>query len=311
MEIDLMVNLNEDKKIPTHMEIYTQGMLKDDALKNKCIMVTGGATGLGRSMAKYFLQLGAKVMIVSRKEEVLAQTVAELQQETGGEVIYQVVDVRQYQEIEKAIDRIHQLWGGLDVVVNNAAGNFISPTEKLTHKGFDIIVDIVLKGTYYTSLAAGKYWIDQKRKGTFLNIVTTYAITGSGYVVPSACAKAGVLALTKSLAVEWSKYNIRANAIAPGPFPTEGAWDRLFPEKIKQIASPEQRIPLKRVGHHQELANLAAYLVSDFSAYVNGEVVIIDGGEWIKGAGEFNFLDQLDTEDWEEVEKQVRGANKK
>jgi len=311
MEIDFVVNLNEDKHIPSNMEVYTQGMLKDDALKGKRIMVTGGATGLGRSMAKYFLQLGAKVMIVSRKEEVLAQTVAELHQDTRGEVIYQLVDVRQYQDIEKAIDHAHQKWGGIDIVVNNAAGNFISPTERLSHKGFDIIVDIVLKGTYYTSLAAGKYWIEHKMKGTFLNIVTTYAVTGSGYVVPSACAKAGVLALTKSLAVEWAKYNIRANAIAPGPFPTEGAWDRLFPEKIMSIASPEQRIPLKRVGHHQELANLAAYLVSDFSAYVNGEVVVIDGGEWIKGAGEFNFLDQLDTEDWDEVEKQVRNANKK
>ncbi len=311
MEIDFVVNLNEYKHIPINMEVYTQGMLKEDALKGKRIMVTGGATGLGRSMAKYFLQLGAKVMIVSRKETVLAQTVEELVQETGGEMIYQVVDVRQYQEIESAIVRMHEMWGGVDVVVNNAAGNFVSPTERLSHKGFDIVVDIVLKGTYYTSLAVGKYWIAHQIKGTFLNIVTTYAFTGSGYVVPSVCAKAGVLALTKSLAVEWSKYNIRANAIAPGPFPTEGAWDRLFPEKIMGIASPEQRIPLKRSGHHQELANLAAYLVSDFSAYMNGEVVVIDGGEWLKGAGEFNFLDQLDTADWDEVEKQVRSANKK
>ena len=293
------------------MEVYTQGMFKDDALKGKRIMITGGATGLGKSMAKYFLQLGAKVMIVSRKEHVLANTVAELQHETNGDIMYKVVDVRQYQEIENAIAHAHETWGGIDIVVNNAAGNFVSPTERLTHKGFDIVVDIVLKGTYYTSLAVGKYWIEHKIKGTFLNIVTTYAFTGSGYVVPSVCAKAGVLALTKSLAVEWSKYNIRANAIAPGPFPTDGAWDRLFPDKIKEIAAPEQRIPLKRTGHHQELANLAAYLVSDFSAYVNGEVIVIDGGEWVKGAGEFNFLDELSEEDWNEVEKQVRQANKK
>lgn len=311
MEIYFVVNLNEYKKNITHMEVYTQGMLKEDALKGKRIIVTGGATGLGRSMTKYFLELGAKVMIMSRKEEVLKKTVEELSHETKGDIIYRVVDVRQYQEIEQAIAYMHEHWGGLDIVVNNAAGNFVSPTERLTHKGFDIIVDIVLKGTYYTSLAAGKYWIEHQIKGTFLNIVTTYAFTGSGYVVPSVCAKAGVLALTKSLAVEWSKYNIRANAIAPGPFPTDGAWERLFPEKIMEIASPEQRIPLKRSGHHQELANLAAYLVSDFSAYVNGEVVVIDGGEWIKGAGEFNFLDELNKEDWDEVETQIRKNNKK
>jgi NAD(P)-dependent dehydrogenase (short-subunit alcohol dehydrogenase family) len=293
------------------METYTQGMLRADALQGKRIMVTGGATGLGKSMAKYFLELGAKVMIVSRKEEVLQQTVKELSEATGGEVIYKVVDVRQYDQIESSFELAVEKWGGIDVVVNNAAGNFISPTERLSHKGFDIVVDIVLKGTYYTSLAAGKYWIANKIKGTFLNIVTTYSFTGSGYVVPSATAKAGVLALTRSLAVEWAKYGIRSNAIAPGPFPTDGAFSRLFPEKVQQIATPEERIPLKRNGHHQELANLAAYLVSDFSAYMNGEVVVIDGGEWLKGAGEFNFLDQLDASDWDEVEKQVRGANKK
>lgn len=293
------------------METYTQGMLKADALQGKRILVTGGATGLGKSMAKYFLELGAKVLIVSRKEDVLQQTVAELKQATGGTADYKVVDVRQYQEIEAAVEWMHAQWGGVDVVVNNAAGNFISPTERLSHKGFDIVVDIVLKGTYYMSLAAGKYWIAHKIKGTFLNIVTTYSFTGSGYVVPSACAKAGVLTLTKSLAVEWAKYGIRSNAIAPGPFPTDGAFSRLFPEKVQQIATPEERIPLKRNGHHQELANLAAYLVSDYAAYVNGEVVVIDGGEWLKGAGEFNFLDQLDTDDWDEVEKQVRAVNKK
>ncbi len=304
-----MLNCFEYKQSVLIMETYKQGMLRDNALLGKRIFITGGATGLGKSMATYFLQLGAKVLIASRKEENLIAASKELSQ--YGEVLYSVMDVRQYQDIEKAIALAHEKWGGIDIVVNNAAGNFISPTERLSHKAFDIIVDIVLKGTYYTTLAMGKYWIEQKQKGVFLNIVTTYAMSGSGYVVPSATAKAGVIALTKSLAVEWAKYGIRFNAIAPGPFPTDGAWDRLFPAKVAEMASPEARIPLKRHGHHQELTNLAAYLISDFSAYMNGEIVVIDGGESIQGAGEFNFLEELSSEDWDVVEKQIRGANKK
>ena len=188
-------------------------------------------------------------------------------------------------------------------LINNAAGNFISPTERLSHRAFDIIVDIVLRGTYNFTLATGKHWIDQEQAGTILNIVTTYAWTGSGFVVPSACAKAGVLALTRSLAVEWAKYNIRTNAIAPGPFPTEGAWSRLLPGELVEKFDPARRVPLKRVGDHQELANLAAYLLSDYAAYVNGEVVTIDGGEWLQGAGEFNNLEAIPSEMWDQLEK--------
>ena len=191
-------------------------------------------------------------------------------------------------------------------MVNNAAGNFISPTERLSHRAFDIIVDIVLKGTTNFTLAVGKEWIAEKKPGTILNIVTTYAWTGSGYVVPSAVAKAGVLAMTRSLAVEWAKYKIRSNAIAPGPFPTEGAWTRLLPGDLAEKFDFAKKVPLKRVGDHQELANLAAYLISDYSAFVNGEVVTIDGGEWIKGAGEFNNLDFVSPEMWDQLEK-MRG----
>jgi NAD(P)-dependent dehydrogenase (short-subunit alcohol dehydrogenase family) len=288
--------------------MYQEPMLKDNALKDKVILVTGGGTGLGRSMSKYFLQLGAKVVIASRKLDVLEQTAKELAQETEGEVFPLECDVRDYLKVEKTLQAILEKWGKIDVLVNNAAGNFISPTEKLSAKAFDTIIGIVLQGTYNFTLAIGKHWIEQKQRGTILNIVTTYAWTGSAYVVPSACAKAGVLALTRSLAVEWAKYGIRSNAIAPGPFPTKGAWDRLFPENLREMMKIEKKIPVGRVGEHQELANLAAYLVSDFSAYVNGEVITIDGGEWLKGAGEFNYLDMLTPEMWEMAEKMVRSA---
>ena len=279
------------------------GMLQPGSLKNKTIIVTGGGTGLGRSMGKYFLELGANLVITSRKKDVIDSTATALSQETGGKVLAVPCDVRKYEEIENVIRTAEAEFGAVNGVVNNAAGNFISPTERLSHRAFDIVVDIVLKGTYYTTLAAGKNWIEKKQAGTFLNIVTTYAWTGSGYVVPSACGKAGVLALTRSLAVEWAKYNIRSNAIAPGPFPTEGAWSRLLPGELVRKFDPAQRVPLKRVGEHQELANLAAYLMSDFSSYINGEVVTIDGGEWLRNGGEFSHLEAIPAEMWDLMEK--------
>jgi len=280
-----------------------EGMLKADSLKNKTIVITGGGTGLGRSIGKYCLELGANLVITSRKKEVIEKTAAELMQETGGSVLAVPADVRKYEEIENVLKEAEKRFGQIHAVLNNAAGNFISPTERLSHRAFDIIVDIVLKGTYYTTLAVGKNWISKKQPGIFLNIVTTYAWTGSGYVVPSACSKAGVLALTRSLAVEWAKYNIRSNAIAPGPFPTEGAWSRLLPGDLVKKFDPAERVPLKRVGEHQELANLAAYLLSDYSAYVNGEVITIDGGEWLRNGGEFSHLEEIPTEMWDMIEK--------
>ncbi len=279
-----------------------EGMLKESTLKGHTIVVTGGGTGLGKSMGRYFLQLGANLVITSRRLEVLEKTAAELDDAGPGEILPLACDVRNYEQIEEVITKSIARFGSIQGLVNNAAGNFISPTERLSNRAFDAVIDIVLKGTTNWTLAMGKSWIGTNTGGTILNIVTTYAWTGSGYVVPSACAKAGVLALTRSLAVEWAKYGIRSNAIAPGPFPTEGAWTRLLPGDLAKKFDPAKRIPLKRVGEHQELANLAAYLMSPFSAYVNGEVVTIDGGEWLKGAGEFNHLEEVTPEMWDMLE---------
>ncbi|MBN7815420.1 SDR family oxidoreductase [Algoriphagus pacificus] len=281
---------------------YLDGMLRDGALKGKNILITGGGTGLGRSMGEYFLELGANLVITSRKQDVLDQSAVEMMNSKGGKVIPISCDVREIEQIEGMWKKATEELGQIHVVLNNAAGNFISPTERLSANAFSTVLDIVLKGTSLMTLTAGKDWIEKKQTGTFLNIVTTYAWTGSGYVVPSAAAKAGVLALTRSLAVEWAKYGIRSNAIAPGPFPTEGAWSRLLPGDLVKKFDPAKKVPVGRVGEHQELANLAAYLVSDFSAYVNGEVITIDGGEWIKGAGEFNNLDQIPKEMWDMME---------
>jgi len=290
---------------------YNQPMLRDGALDDKVIIVTGGGSGLGKSMTKYFLQLGAKVVITSRNIDKLQKAANELQAETGGEVLPLACDVRYYDQVEKVLQDTINHFGKVNGLVNNAAGNFISPTERLSASAFDVIIDIVLKGSKNMTLALGKYWIDNKiTPTTVLNIVTTYAWTGSAYVVPSATAKAGVLAMTRSLAVEWAKYGIRTNAIAPGPFPTKGAWDRLLPGELQEKFNPAKKIPLKRVGEHQELTNLAAYLMSDYSSYVNGEVITIDGGEWLYGAGEFNQLDAITPEMWDMLAQMIKKGKK-
>ncbi|MEM7657730.1 MAG: 2,4-dienoyl-CoA reductase [Bacteroidota bacterium] len=282
--------------------MYNQPMLRDDALKGKVIIVTGGGSGLGRSMTRYFLQLGAKVVISSRSMERLEKAAEELQEETGGEVLPVACDVRNPEMVENMLARAVERFKQVDILVNNAAGNFVCPTEKLSYRAFDTVVEIVLKGSYNCTLAVGKYWIENQIKGNILNIVTTYAWTGSPFVVPSACGKAGVLAMTRSLAVEWGRrYGIRSNAIAPGPFPTPGAFERLFPKAMREALDidPLGKVPLARVGEHQELANLAAYLVSDFASYVNGEVVTIDAGEWLDGAGEFSMMQKVPDEMWD------------
>ncbi|MFV8282713.1 SDR family oxidoreductase [Christiangramia marina] len=287
-------------------------MLRDDALAGKTIVVTGGGSGLGKSMTTYFLELGANVAITSRNMEKLEKVAKELEEQTGGRCLPLQCDVRHYDQVEAMRDKAVAEFGSVDILLNNAAGNFISPTERLSANAFDTIIDIVLKGSKNCTLAFGKHWIDEKQENkNILNIVTTYAWTGSAYVVPSATAKAGVLAMTRSLAVEWAKYGIRSNAIAPGPFPTKGAWDRLLPGDLKEKFDLAKKVPLKRVGDHQELANLAAYLVSDFSAYVNGEVITIDGGEWLKGAGQFNLLEDVPEEMWDMLEQMIKSKKGK
>ena len=219
-------------------------------------------------------------------------------------------DVRNIEDVENVINNGFEKFGSIDMLINNAAGNFISPTERLSANAFSVIIDIVLKGTCNYTLALGKKWIDSKREGTILNIATTYAMTGSGYVIPSAAAKGGVLTLTRSIAAEWAKYNIRCNAIAPGPFPTKGAWSRLVPPGFSKFMDLKKRVPLKRVGEHQELANLCAYLLSDYSSYITGEIITIDGGEWIYNAGQFSRLDKIPSKLWAIIEKTIRKKSK-
>ncbi|MCH1641483.1 SDR family oxidoreductase [Paenibacillus timonensis] len=282
------------------MEAFSKELLKETT-----ILITGGGTGLGRAMAERFLQLGAKVAICGRREEVLRSAAEEMTAGCGGEVLAQCCDVRDPEQVRDCVDAVWRYFGSIDVLVNNAAGNFISPTERLSPRAVDAVLGIVLHGTFYMTLEVGKRWIEQKRPGTMLNIATTYASTGSGYVVPSAAAKAGVLALTRSLAVEWAPYGIRQVAIAPGPFPTEGAWSRLSPtpELAEKMLG---RVPLGRTGRPQELADLAAFLISDAAAYINGEVITIDGGEWLRGAGQFNNLAEVTKEEWDRLSELTR-----
>jgi len=277
-------------------------VFQHDLLKGRAIFLTGGGTGLGRSMALRFAELGARMFLVGRREEPLRETCEEILR-LGGAAAFTTCDVRDYAAVETAVAQAEQQFGAINALVNNAAGNFIARTEKLSPNAFNSVVGIVLNGSFHCTQALGKRWIAQKLGGNVLNIVTTYAAAncGSAFVVPSACAKAGVLAMTTSLAVEWAKYHIRINAIAPGPFPTEGAWSRLMPTKQFEEDSKANH-PLKRFGRHEELANLAAFLLSDMAEYINGECVVIDGGQWLRGAGEFNDLMLLPESAWETME---------
>jgi NAD(P)-dependent dehydrogenase (short-subunit alcohol dehydrogenase family) len=277
-------------------------MYQKDLLKGRTIFITGGGTGLGRSMALRFAELGANLFLVGRREEPLQET-SDTIRAKGARAGYASADVRDFASVEKAVAAAEKEFGRVDTLVNNAAGNFIARTEKLSPNAFNAVVGIVLQGSFFCTLALGRKWIAAKQPGQVLSIVTTYAAvnSGSGFVVPSACAKAGVLAMTRSLAVEWAQHHIRLNAIAPGPFPTEGAWSRLLPSKELEERAKNHH-PMKRFGRHEELANLAVYLVSEQADYVNGECVVIDGGLWLRGAGEFNDFVDLPDVAWDLLE---------
>jgi NAD(P)-dependent dehydrogenase (short-subunit alcohol dehydrogenase family) len=270
--------------------------------KDRAIFLTGGGTGLGRSMALHFAMLGARMFLVGRREQPLREVCDEIHR-GGGSAACTTCDIRDYAAVEAAAQQAEDQFGRIDTLINNAAGNFMARTEKITPNAFNAVLGIVLNGTFNCTQVFAKKWIVQKLGGNVLNIVTTYAAAncGSAFVVPSACAKAGVLALTTSLAVEWSKYHIRLNAIAPGPFPTEGAWSRLMPSKQFEEHTKESH-PMKRFGRHEELTSLAAFLLSDMAEYINGECVVIDGGDWLRGAGEFNDLLLLPESTWDAME---------
>ena len=291
--------------------MYNQEMLPKDTFKNKVVLITGGGTGLGKSIGEYLVKLGAKIIITSRRQEVIDKTAKEFNQISKDSTLAISGDVRNHDDVKNVIETGFKHFKSIDCLINNAAGNFISPTERLTPGAFDAIIDIVLKGSTYYTLLLGQKWIKHKIPGTILNITTTYAFTGSGYVIPSACAKGGVSSMTRSIAAEWAKYNIRCNAIAPGPFPTKGAWDRLVPPGFSKFINMTKRIPLKRMGEHQELSNLAGYLLSDYSSYMTGEIVTLDGGEWTYNAGQFSFLDKIPKAMWSIIEKTIRKKSKK
>ena len=277
-------------------------MFQSDLLKDRAIFLTGGGTGLGRSMALQFARLGARMFLIGRREEPLKETCAEIHR-NGGAAAFLSCDVRDFNAVESALAAAESHFGELDSLVTNAAGNFMARTENLSPNAFNAVLSIVLYGTFHCTQAFARRRIAKKLGGNILNITTTYAAAncGSGYVVPSACAKAGVLALTTSLAVEWAKYHIRVNAIAPGPFPTEGAWTRLIPSKQFEEHAINKH-PMRRFGKHEELCNLATFLLSDMAEYINGECVVIDGGQWLRGAGEFNDLAMLPDTVWEQIE---------
>lgn len=281
-------------------------MFKADLLKGKKYLVTGGGTGLGRAMTEKFVELGAEVVICGRRRDVLQEAADEIMKQFGGKVVPIACDIRVAQAIE---DMVAEVWqaGPVDGLINNAAGNFISQTKDLSPRAFDAIANIVFHGTFYMTNAVGKRWIADNRKGSVLSILTTWVWTGSPFVVPSAMSKSGVAAMTKSLAVEWGHYGIRLNAIAPGPFPTKGAWARLNP--MGDDRSYKDRIPLGRVGKHSELANMAAFLMADEVEYISGEVIAIDGAQWLQGTGTFSELLKLKEEDWQQIRDQIKKTN--
>lgn len=284
-------------------------MFKTNLFEGKRFLITGGGTGLGKIMLDRFVELGADAVICGRRGSVLEETAGEIMAKyPGRRVDCFTVDIRVATAVEEMIGEI---WAGgpIDGLVNNAAGNFISQTKDLSPRAFDAIANIVLHGTFYVTNACGKRWIAEQRKASVISILTTWVWTGSPFVVPSAMSKAGVAVMTQSLAVEWGRHGIRLNAIAPGPFPTEGAWARLNPMKESDDDRYKMRNPMGRVGRPAELANMAAFLMSDEVAYINGEVIAIDGGMGIMGNGTFSNMMAHSEDDWRRIREQIQATN--
>ncbi|XP_058034091.1 2,4-dienoyl-CoA reductase [(3E)-enoyl-CoA-producing], mitochondrial isoform X1 [Ahaetulla prasina] len=280
-------------------------MLPPDAFHGKVAFITGGGTGIGRAMTNTLSNLGAECVIASRKLDVLNQTAEEISSKTGNKVHAIQCDVKDPESVTNAVSRLIEVAGHPDVIINNAAGNFISPSERLSPNAWKAITDIVLNGTAFVTLQIGKELIKAQKGAAFLAITTVYAESGSGFVVPSASAKAGVDALCKSLAAEWGRYGMRFNVIQPGPIKTKGAFSRLDPTGIfeKEMI---QRIPCGRLGTMEEIANLATYLCSDYANWVNGAVIRMDGGEYVSMAGEFNELRKVTNDQWNIMEQMIR-----
>jgi NAD(P)-dependent dehydrogenase (short-subunit alcohol dehydrogenase family) len=287
-------------------------MFKEGLLKGKRILVTGGGTGLGKEIAAKYLELGAEVWICGRRGPVLEDTAGSLMKSFGGTVKTHPVDIRDAQAVDAMVQRIWDESGPLSGLVNNAAGNFISPTKDLSPNGFNAIAGIVFHGTFYVTQAVGKRWIAGNHKGSVITIIVTWVHTGSPYVVPSAMSKAGLHVMTKSLAVEWGRYGIRLNAIAPGPFPTEGATKRLRPDG-GSFADSTHLNPMRRVGKMEELQNLATFLMADGCEWLTGETIVIDGaGTLATGSGGyFTQLDKLSDADWEKMRAAIKAQNEK
>ena len=283
-------------------------MFKDDLLKGKKILVTGGGTGLGREMATHFAMHGAELYICGRRQNVLEETANIISSKYDSKVHFDTLDIRDSKDVDDFVQSIFEK-GPLDGLVNNAAGNFISPTKDLSPKGFDAISNIVFHGTFYMTHSVGKRWIESSKKGSIINILTTWVWTGSPYVVPSAMSKSGINTMTKSLAAEWGKYGIKINGIAPGPFPTKGAWERLNPDNNDE--SMMDTVPLGRVGEMIELQNLATFLMADRCDYLTGQTIGIDGAQYLTGGGTFSQLDKLTDDDWEKMRQLIRNANNK
>ncbi|MDA8957874.1 SDR family oxidoreductase [Gammaproteobacteria bacterium] len=282
-------------------------MFKDNILQGKKILVTGGGTGLGKEMSEHYIQHGADVVICGRRESVLAETAEEFKEKYDSTVRYQALDIRSAQDVDDFIDTIFQE-GPLHGLVNNAAGNFISPTKDLSARGFDAIANIVFHGTFYVTHAVGKKWIEQQIKGSIISILATWVWTGSPFVVPSAMSKSALHTMTKSLAVEWGPNGIRVNAIAPGPFPTEGMTARLSPKGDMQKDSGST-IPMGRMGEMNELQNLATFLMADGCEYLTGQTIAIDGAQYLSGGGTFSQLSKMSDDDWAEIRDMIKKTN--